>query len=259
MHHYNYAATGDVIKFFIVLIMHQTLILVNINITITPSGPIIIAESRPERNFSLVCSADVSINAGPPPILEWFYGPENSSLPSDVVVSNVTNNGNNYTSALQFSPLRESHTGTYTCRVGYAATSIVILPGGKEITIMLIFTMKLQLSFSACIILDPTINISSVGTNTAGGKYSLTCMVTAVGIDKLIGSYNWTKNNGTAQIVVGNSSTIFFSFFKLSDAGQYLCQVTIGSQIYDAIKYINTESRLTMYNYFLSKLHNHSL
>ena len=249
MHHYNYAATGDVVKFFIVLIMHQTLILVNINITIdiTRSGPIIIVKSRPERNFSLVCSADVSANAEPPPILEWFYGPENASPPSDVVVSNVTNNGNNYTSALQFSPLRENHTGIYTCRVGYAAASIVILTGGKEITIMLIFTMKLQLSFSACIILDPTINISNVGTNTAGGKYSLICMVTG-GIDKLIGNYNWTKDNGIAQTVVGNSRTLFFSPLKLSDAGQYLCQVTIGSQIYDAIKYINIESRLTMYN-----------
>ena len=73
-------------------------------------------------------------------------------------------------------------------------------------------------------------------------------MVTGVGIDDLIVNYNWTKDNGTAQTVVGNSSTLFFSPLKLSDAGQYLCQVTIGSQIYDAIKYINTESRLTMYN-----------
>jgi hypothetical protein len=77
-----------------------------------------------------VCSA-TDVNAGPP-IFEWFFGSENSPLPSDVVV--LTNNGNNYTSTLQFSPLYENHTGIYTCRVGYAAASVLILaqPDGKE-------------------------------------------------------------------------------------------------------------------------------
>ena len=70
------------------------------------------------------------------------------------------------------------------------------------------------------------------------------CMVIGVRNDNLM--YNWTKDNGTAETVVGNSSTLFFSPLKLSDAGQYVCQVKIGSQIYDAIKYINTESMSTM-------------
>ena len=85
-----------------------------------------------------MCSAHVYLPAfyGSPPILEWFFGPENSSLPSDVVVSNMTNNSN-YTSTLQFSPLYKNHAGTYTCRVGYSAASIIILAGGKEMTILL--------------------------------------------------------------------------------------------------------------------------
>jgi hypothetical protein len=76
---------------------------------------------------------------GPSPILEWFFGPENTSLPSDVVVSNVTivtlDNNSNYTSTLQFSPLYKRHTGIYTCRIGYSAASTIILVGGKDRTI----------------------------------------------------------------------------------------------------------------------------
>jgi hypothetical protein len=110
--------------------MYQILVDIT-SVTISPSGPII---KNSESNFSLVCSANIyPLNSGPPPIIfEWFFGPENSSIPSDVVVSNVTINGNNYTSTLQFSPLYESHTGVYTCRVGYSAASIIIFAGGKE-------------------------------------------------------------------------------------------------------------------------------
>ena len=68
------------------------------------------------------------------------------------------------------------------------------------------------------------------------------CIVIGIRSDSLIVNYLWTKNNGTTQIVVGNSRTLFFSPLKLSDAGQYICEVTIGSQMYGAIQYINIES-----------------
>ena len=98
--------------------------------TISPSGPNI---KNSGSNFSLVCSANIySLTVyGSPSILEWFFGPENSSLPSGVVVSNVTNSGNNYTSTLQFSPLLEAHTGIYTCQIGHLATSTIIFAGSK--------------------------------------------------------------------------------------------------------------------------------
>ena len=101
-----------------------------VSVTISPSGPIV---KNPGSNFSLVCSANIyplPVN-GSPPILEWFFGPENSSLPSGVVVSNATDRSNNYTSALWFSQLRENHTGIYTCKSGYSAARIIIFFSGK--------------------------------------------------------------------------------------------------------------------------------
>ena len=69
---------------------------------------------------SLVCSATTSL---PPnvfsPNFEWFFGPNNGSLPSDVTFPLTTNSGNIYTSTLQFSSLiQRQHQGQYTCRLG---------------------------------------------------------------------------------------------------------------------------------------------
>ena len=75
-----------------------------------------------DQNVTIDCSADITPNPLPkdvsPPSFEWFYGPNNTSLPSSVTVSNVTNSGNTYTSTLQFSPLQLYHAGTYICRLG---------------------------------------------------------------------------------------------------------------------------------------------
>ena len=73
-------------------------------------------------NFTLECSAVVTPNPLPEnvsyPSFEWFYGPNNSSLPLGISVSNVSRSGNSYISNLYFSPLRQSHAGIYTCRLG---------------------------------------------------------------------------------------------------------------------------------------------
>ena len=74
-----------------------------------------------ENNINVMCSTVISFSPLPPPqdvIFEWFFDQTNSSLPSGVTISNVTNNGSNYTSTLQFSPLLPSHAGLYTCRLG---------------------------------------------------------------------------------------------------------------------------------------------
>lgn len=76
--------------------------------------------------LSLECMTDVHLL----PTFKWSFGPWNSSLPSGVTVSNVMNNGSNYTSTLQFSQLREVHTGIYTCQVGNLAASVIIIVGG---------------------------------------------------------------------------------------------------------------------------------
>ena len=82
-------------------------------VTITPFG-----SSTAGDTYSLVCSGTVITQSDTPtPIFQWFFGPNNTSLPSGVTAT-ATNNGNTYKSTLQFSPLSQSHTGMYICRLG---------------------------------------------------------------------------------------------------------------------------------------------
>ena len=77
--------------------------------------------------YSLTCSATLEHRNPtlpdpkiPPPTFEWFFGPngniplpQSGVTPMETVLNNIT-----YTSTLQFSPLSQSHTGMYTCRLG---------------------------------------------------------------------------------------------------------------------------------------------
>ena len=76
--------------------------------------------------YSLTCSATLERRNPtlpdpniPPPTFEWFFGP-NGNIPQSGVtpMETVLNNNITYTSTLQFSPLSQSHTGMYTCRLG---------------------------------------------------------------------------------------------------------------------------------------------
>ena len=75
-----------------------------------------------EITFNLKCSAEISPDPLPEnvsyPSFEWFFGRTNSSLPSGVTVSNVTQIRKSYSSVLQFLPLLPHHAGMYTCRLG---------------------------------------------------------------------------------------------------------------------------------------------
>ena len=88
--------------------------------------------------FNLSCSANISISPSQNVTFEWFFGPDNSTLPTGVIVSNVTNNSNTYTSTLQLSSLTQSHAGTYTCRIGgnkrLAASTTVTVSVNKSET-----------------------------------------------------------------------------------------------------------------------------
>ena len=70
------------------------------------------------KNFTLECSVDISPYYDPEDIIfNWFFGPSNSSLPSNVIMSAVTYSSNIYTSTIEFSPLSLSHSGMYTCQL----------------------------------------------------------------------------------------------------------------------------------------------
>ena len=76
-------------------------------------------EAYAGMNTTLQCSITMILpneNVSPP-TFEWFFGPNNDSLPAGVADPVMTNSGNNYTSTLQFSPLLPSHAGMYTCRL----------------------------------------------------------------------------------------------------------------------------------------------
>jgi hypothetical protein len=93
----------------------------NFSVDISACGSSIAGET-----YSLTCSVifypdnnptlpDPNI---PSPMFEWFYG-FNGSAPLPSGLNPVTTfNGSTYTSKLEFSPLHQSHTGNYTCRLG---------------------------------------------------------------------------------------------------------------------------------------------
>ena len=89
-------------------------------------GPVTISPSAASNTaiagtrFSLVCSATVQTqDDSPTPNFDWFFGPNNASLPSGVTpMATVMGSGNTYSSTLLFSPLQQSHAGMYTCRLG---------------------------------------------------------------------------------------------------------------------------------------------
>lgn len=68
--------------------------------------------------------------------------------------------------------------------------------------------------------------------------YSLVCSVNgAENLNPSI-SYQWTKNNGTQiRMQTGNDPQVLsFSFFRLSDVGEYTCLATISSSyVHDII------------------------
>jgi hypothetical protein len=62
-----------------------------------------------------------------------------------------------------------------------------------------------------------------------GHGFSLSCVVSgAENLNPAI-NYVWIKNNGTQILFRSNRSIMSFPFLRLSDAGQYSCQVTVNS------------------------------
>ena len=81
----------------------------------------------------------------------------------------------------------------------------------------------------------PIINVvtSSKEESAAGQDYRLTCNVSGAENIIPIITYQWTKENGTQTLVETNSSTLFFSPLKLSDAGLFTCNIGVSSPYLD--------------------------
>ena len=125
--------------------MHSTVYFTPIagalSVAISPSGSTTAGET-----YSLICSATLQSQNSPSPesyitpspTYEWFFGPNgNFSLPSGMTPTATVLNSSTYTSTLQFSPLSQSHTGNYTCRLGAGSlvNSAVVTVNGIAISV----------------------------------------------------------------------------------------------------------------------------
>lgn len=68
---------------------------------------------------------------------------------------------------------------------------------------------------------------------TAGTNFSLFCTIAGAAKLRLELSFEWMHFNGTNLERAGeNSSRLCFKSLKLSDAGEYMCQVDIRSSLF---------------------------
>ena len=220
----------------------------NIGVTISRGGQ---HRGAAGEMFFLNCLVEITPYPLPEdvsaPIIEWFYGPSNTSLPSGVAVLNESTNNNIYNSTLQFSHLKLSHAGMYTCR----------LRGNERLAVRTMLTVDCngKTSFKSYYFLVIILNLNSIEfLHDSGNKlqisgdesnvyvrdrYTLRCYF----IDPLTTNdsitYRWKKDGSILQDE--SNSTLSFSSVRLSDAGQYTCEVTKDSILFCATKDISLE------------------
>ena len=68
-----------------------------------------------------------------------------------------------------------------------------------------------------------------------GETYNLTCNVHRADNLNAITTYHWTKDNGTTMLLKTNTTNYIFLNFRLSDAGNYSCEVNVSSTYLDNI------------------------
>ena len=116
-------------------------------VIISPSG----STGTAGETYSLTCSTTLNSNSVPfpsdvpSPTYEWFFGPNNSSLPTGVTPMATTFDlVDTFTSTLQFSQLSQPlHAGMYTCRLGPGrlANHAMVTVNGRIMMIFRILVM----------------------------------------------------------------------------------------------------------------------
>jgi hypothetical protein len=89
------------------------------------------------ETYTLTCSSTLADPIPiptniPSPTFHWYFGPTGDApLPPGVTLMATTSSSYTYSSTLVFSPLSQSHAGTYTCRLGAGslAANITIMNG----------------------------------------------------------------------------------------------------------------------------------
>ena len=175
-------------------------------------GPVSISPSNAtirtaEEFLNLSCSADIILDSLSQDVtFEWFFGPNNSTLPTGVTVSNVTNNSNTYTSTLQLSSLTQSHVGTYTCRIGgnkrlAASATVTVSVNKSEVS-----TTVTHSSGSVSTTVTVSVNKSEISTTVTHSSGSVTSAPDAV-TQSLATSASDTIGNSDPHYVSSNPSS----------------------------------------------------
>ena len=85
------------------------------------------------------------------------------------------------------------------------------------------------LNFSAAPIVSTAI-MSPTGPFTVGQSYTLTCTANVAGVGTMsTTTITWTHPNGSVTSVTGSSLNLSFNPLRVSDAGQYTCNVSVSS------------------------------
>ena len=142
-------------------------------------------------------------------------------------------------SVLNFGNLQFSQRGTYTCRVNISGEIIMKSATIEVYRKYIQSTFKHNIVFNLCCItqqhvIAPAITariISQPESPNLGQRHSLICRIEGADNLNLSIHYQWTKNNGDRDLLQPTETpfNLFFSALKLSDAGQYNCQVTAHS------------------------------
>ena len=82
---------------------------------------------------------------------------------------------------------------------------------------------------------DIEVVIPSDISPSLGETYNLTCNVNGADNLNAVITYNWTKDNGTKTLLKTNTTNYNFPTFRLSDAGNYTCEVNVNSTYLDDI------------------------
>lgn len=83
---------------------------------------------------------------------------------------------------------------------------------------------------------------------TVGQNYTLNCHVSGAETIQVFISYKWTKySNSTESHTLSNSSKLFFSPLRLSNAGNYSCQINVSDVSGLASKDVIPLSKLKVY------------
>jgi hypothetical protein len=208
----------------------ETSLIVNIP---TPTVSVTTADDRTYAgsNLTLVCTitldrvlvgANLSVN------IIWT-GPHGERLLDNgrITVTDANKDADDaYSSTVVFTPLHVMDNGGYSCGASVNHTSEFISSSD-----LVTDPVRINVKVITVIMVNPD---STRGTVVAGNLVSISCMITDVDSLEVTISYTLTAQRNNASILTTSNDYIVHNFTaRVSDAGIYICEVTITSPLLD--------------------------